>query len=466
VPSGTTSTLNGNYLLDSGVGFAVGDAGTILKTTDAGMSWLTLSSGTTRNLYDVYFFNDSEGVTVGDNGLILRTTDGGTNWETITSGVRDSLRAVSFSGANGICGGTSQDILYSTDSGASWHVSQKGFFGGGFFGAHMVSPTLGFVAGQNSIFQALLGTTIDGGMTWTFQPFYFDGNEGNSDDVFFFDASTGLTSGVLFDGRGALTRTTNGGAAWMTSLYPQALHGIDFPLPGSGFAVGGLGTILHSADMGQTWSPQESDTSFELIDVHFANNGLTGIAIGAAGTIVRTSNGGGGGDDFALIAAASRKASFEIELLDGSLGIECRTGGRKQQYTVVCTFDHIVTAVDGATTSCGEVTGIRISQTDVPRVVVNLAHLNCNAEIVTVTLNGVHDDQGGVIASTSVEMGLLVGDADGNGVVNETDVRLIKSERGQATDSLNFRADINANGQIEASDVNLATSALGTMLGP
>ncbi|MDQ3199824.1 MAG: YCF48-related protein, partial [Verrucomicrobiota bacterium] len=185
VPSGTVNNLNGNYLLDSGVGFAVGDAGTILKTTDAGMSWVTLSTGTTRNLYDVYFFNDSEGVTVGDNGLILRTTDGGTTWLTITSGVRDSLRAVSFSGANGICGGTSQDILYSTDSGASWHVSQKGFFGGGFFGAHMVSPTLGFVAGQNSIFQALLGTTIDGGMTWTFQPFYFDGNEGNSDDVFF-----------------------------------------------------------------------------------------------------------------------------------------------------------------------------------------------------------------------------------------------------------------------------------------
>ena len=35
--SGTTNNLNGGYLLDSGVGFVVGDAGTVVKTTDAGM---------------------------------------------------------------------------------------------------------------------------------------------------------------------------------------------------------------------------------------------------------------------------------------------------------------------------------------------------------------------------------------------------------------------------------------------
>jgi len=39
--------------------------------------------------------------------------------ERITSGVVDSLRSVSFNGVNGICGGDSQTILYSTDSGAS-----------------------------------------------------------------------------------------------------------------------------------------------------------------------------------------------------------------------------------------------------------------------------------------------------------------------------------------------------------
>jgi hypothetical protein len=32
--SGTTNNLSRGYLLDSGVGFVVGDAGTIAKTTD------------------------------------------------------------------------------------------------------------------------------------------------------------------------------------------------------------------------------------------------------------------------------------------------------------------------------------------------------------------------------------------------------------------------------------------------
>src|SRR6478609_1763281 len=130
--SGTTNNLNRGYLLDSGTAFAVGDAGTILKSTDAG-----------------------EG------------------WQVVTSGVKDALRSVSFSGVNGISGGDSQTILFSTDAGASWQISQSGFFGGGFPGAQMLSGTLGFVAGQNSIFEPYLGATTDGGANWAFHDFHF-----------------------------------------------------------------------------------------------------------------------------------------------------------------------------------------------------------------------------------------------------------------------------------------------------
>ena len=165
--------MNGVYLLDSGIAFVVGDAGTILKSTDAGATWAPLLSGTTNILHDVYFFDANQGVAVGDQGLILRTTDGGAMWQSVASGVEDALRSVFFSGANGISGGDSQTILYSTDSGASWQISQSGFFGGGFPGAHMLSPSIGFVAGQNSIFQPLVGATTDGGASWEFQRILF-----------------------------------------------------------------------------------------------------------------------------------------------------------------------------------------------------------------------------------------------------------------------------------------------------
>ena len=164
--SGTTNNLNGVYLLDSGIAFVVGDAGTIVKTTDAGMTWSLLTSGTTNALHGVYFFDGNQGVAVGDEGLILRTTDGGAMWQSVASGVEDALRSVFFNEANGILGGDSQAILYSTDSGASWQISQSEFFGGGFPGAHMLSPTIGFVAGQNSIFQPLVQATTDGGASW------------------------------------------------------------------------------------------------------------------------------------------------------------------------------------------------------------------------------------------------------------------------------------------------------------
>jgi photosystem II stability/assembly factor-like uncharacterized protein len=292
VVSGTTSNLNGAILLGSGTGFVVGDTGTILKSTDAGATWSPLPSGTSTTLHGVYFLDPNAGVAVGDNGTILRTTDGGSGWQSIASGVKDSLRSVSFNGTNGICGGDSQDILYSTDSGASWQIGQSGFLGGGFPGAQMLNATTGFVAGQNSIFQAFVGKTTDGGVSWSFQNFYFDGNEGGCNDVFFFDQTIGLVSGTVFDGRGALARTTDGGLNWSTLFYDQAIEGVAFPTVASGFAVGSGGRILHSTDTGATWTDQTSGTSANLHDVSFAGDALTGIVVGDGGVILRTINGG------------------------------------------------------------------------------------------------------------------------------------------------------------------------------
>ena len=224
--------------------------------------------------------------------LILRTTDGGAGWQGVTSGVTDTLRSVSFSGVNGISGGDSQTILYSTDAGASWQISQTDFFGGGFPGAQMLSATVGFVAGQNSIFQPLLGASTDGGASWAFQPFYFDKNEGGCTDVFFFDQNTGVVSGAVFDERGAIARTTDGGMNWSTLFFDHFLQGLHFPQPTSGFAVGLGGRILHSTNMGIAWTDQTSGTSANLNDVSFASDALRGIAVGDSGTILWTANGG------------------------------------------------------------------------------------------------------------------------------------------------------------------------------
>ena len=465
--SGTTKSMRGVYLLNSGVAYAVGDGGTILKSTDTGASWTALVSGTTKNLYDLYFFDDNNGVAVGDSGVILRTTDGGATWSGVVSGVRDGLRAVSFNGANGICGGLSQDILYSSDSGATWHVSQKGFFGGGFFGAQMLSASTGFVTGQNSIFQAMAGMTMNGGADWSFHPFYFNGNEGSCDDLFFFDETTGVSSGVLFDGEGAIARTTNGGVDWTSTLFSNGLQGIDFPSPDSGFVVGYVGTIFHSTDMGVTWSPQASGTGLDLYDVHFQSNALDGLAVGAAGIILRTTNGGEEGSGLALIAAVSRKNHFDINLpLTGTPGIECRAGGARGYYQLLFTFNNGLSSVDQVTTSCGVVDRAGIDPTDSHEFRVGLDGVNCSAEVIAVTLSGVHDEQGNTLANVTLSFGLLVGDVDANGVVDSADFYQVVSNRGQDTNANNFHNDINNNGSIGKMDLSIVQSQLGMMLPP
>jgi photosystem II stability/assembly factor-like uncharacterized protein len=466
VDSGTTNNLNGVCLTDLGVSFAVGDAGTILKSSDAGMTWAAVPSGTTNTLYAVHFFNPDEGVAVGDSGLILRTTNGGALWTRVSSGVSDSLRSVSFSGANGICGGTSQTILYSTDSGASWKIGQTGFFGGGFFGAHMLSSTLGFVAGQNSIFQPLVGETTDGGVTWTFHNFYFNGNEGSCNDIFFFDENTGLVSGVLWNGEGAISRTINSATDWTTSIYNPAIEGVDFPTPEIGFAVGWSGTILNSQDSGVTWTAQPSGTSTNLIDVAFVGDALTGIAVGEGGTILRTTN-GGSGSALQLISATSRIGRFKIDLpLAGTPGVECRSEGAKRHYTMVFEFNNALTSVDQVSTSCGTVTATVVDASDAHRLVVSLSAVGCNKQKITVTVTGAHDDQGNTLSAAGATMGLLFGDTNGDSLVDQADVDRVKSKQGEATTSVNFREDVTADGQIDGTDLKLVQSRVGTMLPP
>ena len=48
-------------------------------------------------------------------------------------------------------------------------------------------------------------------------------------DVFFLDQNTGVVSGIVFDGRGAIARTTDAGMNWSTLFFDQAIEGVDFP---------------------------------------------------------------------------------------------------------------------------------------------------------------------------------------------------------------------------------------------
>ena len=67
-------------------------------------------------------------------------------------------------------------------------------------------------------------------------------------------------------------------------------------------------------------------------------------------------------------------------------------------------------------------------------------------------------------ADLGVQMGVLVGDTNGNGTVNASDVSQTKGRIGQTVDATNFRSDVNANGSINATDTAIVKANIGTGL--
>jgi hypothetical protein len=61
-------------------------------------------------------------------------------------------------------------------------------------------------------------------------------------------------------------------------------------------------------------------------------------------------------------------------------------------------------------------------------------------------------------------MGVLVGDVNGNSIVNAADVAQTKARLGHTVDATNFRSDANANGSINAADTAIIKQNSGTSL--
>ena len=160
-------------------------------------------------------------------------------------------------------------------------------------------------------------------------------------------------------------------------------------------------------------------------------------------------------------AVVSRKVhgaagTFDVNLPLAGTGIEPRAsaGG---VYQMVFTFPTPVTFT-GASVTAGPGMVTSSSGSGTATVTVNLSGL-VSTQRTTVTLANVNG-----AGNVSVQMGVLIGDDNGNGSVNAGDVSLAKSRIGQILDATNFKSDINANGTINAGDVSQIKVNIGTGL--
>lgn len=70
----------------------------------------------------------------------------------------------------------------------------------------------------------------------------------------------------------------------------------------------------------------------------------------------------------------------------------------------------------------------------------------------------------GCSQAVSVQVGFLMGDVNGNRVVNASDIGVVKSQSGNAVTAANFRDDVTADGSLNATDISLTKSRSGTGL--
>ncbi|MDY6794526.1 MAG: YCF48-related protein [Actinomycetota bacterium] len=289
--SGTTEDLRGVSAVNASNAWAVGDSGTILKTTDGGVNWISQESGTTEDLWGVSSLDPNTAWAVGSSGTILKTINGGVDWMPQTSGVSYDLREVSAVDANTAWAiGNSSKILKTINGGNIWTAQASGTIYA-LNGLCAVDTENAWAVGSVNILR-----TTDGGTTWQNQ----SQPPGSAPmAVSAVDTKTAWVVGYFGD----IAKTVDGGVTWtpQESGISERLWGVSSLDSTTAWAVGGevgdaryYRVIVKTDDGGATWKTQASEYTQGLFDVAAVNEN-TAWAVGGQGTVLRTE---GGGKDF------------------------------------------------------------------------------------------------------------------------------------------------------------------------
>jgi hypothetical protein len=118
------------------------------------------------------------------------------------------------------------------------------------------------------------------------------------------------------------------------------------------------------------------------------------------------------------------------------------------------------TALDSASAPTG-VASAAINPNNRYEVVVKLAGIADNQR-VKLTLDNVN----GIPNSYAVSLGFLVGDVNGSGAVNASDISGVKAQLTQPAGAANFKLDVNATGTVNAAGLTAVKARSGLVLAP
>ncbi|MDB5971290.1 MAG: hypothetical protein JWQ90_3740 [Hydrocarboniphaga sp.] len=211
------------------IGVAVGAAGAIFDTRDAGKTWQRVSPSPTQLSLLGVDINAAHELAVGQMGLILKR-DAQAAWQKVDSGTEERLFAVSLN-SHGVAAavGSFGTVLKSSDGGGSWAA---------------IAPD------------------------WS--PYTEDGAQPHLYGVDVDEAGSVTIAGEF----GLILRSAAGQAGWqLLHKGAASIFALDIRSDGVGYAVGQSGAALRSDNGGQTWSELATGSAAILLGVRSSADG-------------------------------------------------------------------------------------------------------------------------------------------------------------------------------------------------
>jgi photosystem II stability/assembly factor-like uncharacterized protein len=348
------NTLRALQFIKPATCIAVGDGGTVLKSTNMGNTWSRLYTGTMLDFTSLFFINPDTGFIVGNSdewsaGKILKTTDGGLAWTETYPPYPEMLYSICFTDAStGYVGGLSYffktgdggnsweyvnsinnevdcifftdhetgyipqgDLMKTTDAGNTWVNQVQGL---GFFTIFFTTKDKGYAP---SYWDKNIYKSTDAGSNWSMVP---STTNRTITSLYFPDTLHGFGVGDS----GVIIKTTDEGNNWST-ISPGSgpnLLSLSFLNADSGMTVGQYGTIIQTLDQGNTWNPKSSSLTFDNLGSISFPSSNTGYVTGENGTILKTTNAGSSWNHLNTTTQSNLYSVFFTDVNNGFVGEE------------------------------------------------------------------------------------------------------------------------------------------------
>lgn len=299
-PLPQANNLNRVSFVDMNSGYAVGDGGVILKTTNGGNNWNVMQFKSYINLRFVKFINYYNGFVITSDNKLFKTNDAGLNWDS-TANLIVKNGKVSFRDENtGILFGDTNVIYKTTNGGNIWQYStnapvQSSIMTDVYFVNDSSIKCIGnYTVSFPPYYSYNVGyfmNTLNAGNNWSYSTVP-DVSTNSLKSLYFINNNTGFIAG----GGSCLKKTTNGGLNWNTISFGFYCYFQKILFFNSivGYLYGTYSStnsswFLSTSNAGNTWTSNENVVN--LSDFQPLNENIT-CAVGSAGDILISSNSG------------------------------------------------------------------------------------------------------------------------------------------------------------------------------